>query len=285
MAPWAMYGEVQGIAWSSLRHVGPQTLRMGSGTPDLGCEVLIGSHPGPHSAMHSHRRHSGEPSLSLVPWWPLCGAYRPGGQRRPFGHGHELARTCLGHDLGSQIMTLEIRRTRFRVSTPRLTNLGSQNGHPGRPQIRGPPVELDGIQWNSPLWNVSLDGPLGHAPAFHGIPWSQILRIAHSDLPKWSKIGHFWGPKWSILAIFGIKLGPKLVILGSKMAHFGGPNSSKEPRNTHLVAVYPPNMPIWAIWALLAIWVGNGVFYPFSVHFDQMGQNMTVRRSTVHGPN
>ena len=59
--------------------------------------------------------------------------------------------------------------------------------------------------------------------------------------------GQFWGPKWSILATFGIKLGPKLVILGSKMAHFGGPNSSKEPRNTHLVAVYPPNMPIWAI--------------------------------------
>lgn len=171
------------------------------------------------------------------------------------------------------------------VRTPRLTNLGSQNGHPGRPQIRGPPVELDGILWNSPLWNVPFDGPLGHLRLFHGIPWSQILRIAHSDLPKWSKIGHFWGPKWSILAIFGIKLGPKLVILGSKMAHFGGPNSSKEPRNTHLVAVYPPNMPIWAIWALLAIWVGNGVFYPFLDHFDQMGRNMTVRRSTGHGPN
>ena len=44
--------------------------------------------------------------------------------------------------------------------------------------------------------------------------------------------GQFWGPKWSILAIFGIKLGPKLVILGSKMGHFGGPNSSEEPRNT-----------------------------------------------------
>ena len=44
-------------------------------------------------------------------------------------------------------------------------------------------------------------------------------------------------------------------------------------------------MPIWAIWALLAIWVGNGVFYPFLVHFDHLGQNMTVRRSTVHGPN
>ena len=93
-------------------------------------------------------------------------------------------------------------------------------------------MELDGILWNSPLWNVPFDGPLGHLRLFHGIPWSQILRIAHSDLPKWSKIGHFWGPKWSILAIFGIKLGPKLVILGSKMGHFGGPNSSEEPRNT-----------------------------------------------------
>lgn len=103
--------------------------------------------------------------------------------------------------------------------------------------------------------------------------------------PKMVQNWSFWGPKWSILAIFGIKLGPKLVILGSKMAHFGGPNSSKEPRNTHLVAVYPPNMPIWAIWALLAIWVGNGVFYPFLDHFDQMGRNMTVRRSTGHGPN
>ena len=76
------------------------------------------------SAMHSHRRHSGEPSLSLVPWWPLCGAYRPGGQRRPFGHGHELARTCLGHDLGSQIMTLEIRRTRFRGPDSQIDQFG-----------------------------------------------------------------------------------------------------------------------------------------------------------------
>ena len=76
-----------------------------SQTPDLGYEVLIGSHPGPHSAMHSHRRHSGEPSLSLVPWWPLCGAYRPSGQRRLVGHGQELARTYLGPNLGSQIMS------------------------------------------------------------------------------------------------------------------------------------------------------------------------------------
>ena len=124
MAPWAMYGEVHVITWSSLRHVGPQTLRMGSRTPDLGCEVLFWVPPGLHSAMHSHRRHSGEPSLSLVPWWPLCGAYRPGGQRRPFGHGQELARTCLGHDLGSQIMTLEIRRTRFRGPDSQIDQFG-----------------------------------------------------------------------------------------------------------------------------------------------------------------
>ena len=162
-----------------------------------------------------------------------------------------------------------------------MTNLGSQNGHPGRPQIRCPPVVRYGIQWNSPLWNVSLDGPLDHLRAFHGIPWSQILRIAHSDLPKWVQNGHFWGPKWSILATFGIKLGPKLVILGSKMAHFGGPNSSEEPRNTHLVAFYPPNMPIWAIWALLAIWVGNGVFYPFSVHSDHLGSEYDC--TTIYG--
>lgn len=141
MPPWDMYGEVQVIAWSSLRHVGPQTLRMGSGTPDLGCEVLFWSHPGPHSAMHSHRRHSGEPSLSLVPWWPLCGAYRPGGQRRPFGHGHELARTCLGHDLGvpnhdprdpeDQISGLDSQIDQFGVPkwTPRETpNPGSTVG-------------------------------------------------------------------------------------------------------------------------------------------------------------
>ena len=53
-----------------------------SQTPDLGCEVLFGSHSGLHSAAHSCCRHSGEPSFSLVPWWPLYGAYRPGGQRR-----------------------------------------------------------------------------------------------------------------------------------------------------------------------------------------------------------
>ena len=57
------------------------------------------------STMRAHRRHSGEPSLSLVPWWPLCGAYRPGGQRRLVGHGQELARTYLGPNLGSQIMS------------------------------------------------------------------------------------------------------------------------------------------------------------------------------------
>ena len=99
------------------------------------------------------------------------------------------------------------------------------------------------------------------------------------------KIGHFWGPKWSILATFGIKLGPKLAILGSKMGHLGVPTAPGSLGTPYLVAVYPPNMPIWAIWALLAIWVGNGVFYPFLVHFDHLGSKLTVRRSTVHGPN
>ena len=155
----------------------------------------------------------------LSPWRaaPSCWSW-PGAGQDLFGVPNHVISRSGGPDFG--------------VRTPRLTNLGSQNGHPGRPQIRCPPVGLDGILWNSPLWNVSLDGPLDHLRAFHGIPWSQILRIAHSDLPKWVQNGHFWGPKWSILAIFGIKLGPKLVILGSKMAHFGGPNSSKEPRNT-----------------------------------------------------
>ena len=99
--------------------------------------------------------------------------------------------------------------------------------------------------------------------------------------PKWS----FLGSKMVDFSDFRHQIGSQIGHFGVQMAHFGGPNSSKEPRNTHLVAVYPPNMPIWAIWALLAIWVGNGVFYPFLVHFDQMGRNMTIRRSNGHGPN
>lgn len=50
--------------------------------------------------------------------------------------------------------------------------------------------------------------------------------------PKMVQNWSFLGSKMVDLAIFGIKLGPKLVILGSKMGHFGGPNSSEEPRNT-----------------------------------------------------
>jgi len=65
----------------------------------------------------------------------------------------------------------------------------------------------------------------------------------------------------------------------------GVPTAPGSLGTPYLVAVYPPNMPIWAIWALLAIWVGNGVFYPFLVHFDHLGSKLTVRRSTVHGPN
>ena len=127
-----MYGEVHVITWSSLRHVGPQTLRMGSRTPDLGCEVLFWVPPGLHSAMHSHRRHSGEPSLSLVPWWPLCGAYRPSGQRRLVGHGQELARTYLGPNLGSQIM-----------SSPDPEDQISGSGPPDCP-IWGPKMDTPG---------------------------------------------------------------------------------------------------------------------------------------------
>ena len=101
------------------------------------------------------------------------------------------------------------------------------------------------------------------------------------------------GPKWSFLGSKMVDFSDFRHQIGSQIGHFGGPKwpilgVPTAPRSLgtpYLVAVYPPNMPIWAIWALLAIWVGNGVFYPFSVHFDQMGQNMTVRRSTGHGPN
>ena len=204
MAPWAMYGEVQVIAWSSLRHVGPQTLEMGSRNLQFG---------GPKPQIRG-------------------------------------ARSCLGP---------------IRDSIVHHVRDG------GTPEIP-----------RSPSY---LGGPSAGPIALAGRAVLLILSRTWPGPDLDPQNGHFWGPKWSILAIFGIKLGPKLVILGSKMAHFGGPNSSKEPRNTHLVAVYPPNMPIWAIWALLAIWVGNGVFYPFLDHFDQMGRNMTVRRSTGHGPN
>ena len=227
-----MYGEVQVIAWSSLRHVGPQTLRMGSRTPDLGARSCLGPI---RDSIVQHVRAVGTPESPRSPSYlggPSAGPIALAGSAVLLVMAMSWPGPIWDPIWGPKSCHLEIRRTRFRVRTPRLTNLGSQNGHPGRPQIRGPPVELDGIQWNSPLWNVSLDGPLDHLRAFHGIPWSQILRIAHSDLPKWVQNGHFWGPKWSILATFGIKLGPKLVILGSKMAHFGGPNSSEEPRNT-----------------------------------------------------
>merc|ERR1712035_287070 len=46
---------------------------------------------------------------------------------------------------GSQIMTLEIRRTRFRVSTPRLTNFGVPKWDPRDPedQISGLDSQID----------------------------------------------------------------------------------------------------------------------------------------------
>lgn len=124
------------------------------------------------STMRAHRRHSGEPSLSLVPWWPLCGAYRPSGQRRLVGHGQELARTYLGPNLGSQIM-----------SSPDPEDQISGSGPPDCP-IWGPKMDTPGDpksgvrRWSDmasngiPRYGMSpLMAPWamhGHSMGFHG---------------------------------------------------------------------------------------------------------------------
>ena len=209
---------------------------MGSRTPDLGCEVLewvpFGTHRG---ILVRCVRIGGTPESPRSPSYlggPCAGPIALAGSAVLLVMARSWPGPIWDPIWGPKSCHLQIRRTRFRGPDPQIDQFGVPKWTPRETQIRCPPVGPDGILWNSPLWNVSLDGPLDHLRAFHGIPWSQILRIAHSDLPKWVQNGHFWGPKWSILAIFGIKLGPKLVILGSKMAHFGGPNSSKEPRNT-----------------------------------------------------
>ena len=101
------------------------------------------------STMRAHRRHSGEPSLSLVPWWPLCGAYRPGGQRRLVGHGQELARTYLGPIWdpiwGPKSCHLQIRRTRFRGPDPQIDQFGVPKW---TPRETPNPVSAGGVRWH-----------------------------------------------------------------------------------------------------------------------------------------
>ena len=99
-----------------------------------------------------------------------------------------------------------------------------------------------------------------------------VMRIAHSDLPKWVQNGHFWGPKWSILATLRYQIGSQIGHFGVQNGPFWGSQqlqgASEHPFGGRLPSEYAHLGHLGPFGHM----GGNGVFYPFLVHFDQMGK-------------
>ena len=127
-----MYGEVHGITWSSLRHVGPQTLKMGSrnlqfGGPKpqiWGTRSCFGSL---RDSIVQHVRAGGTPENPRSPSYlggPSAGPIALAGSAVLLVVAMSWPRPVWDTIWGSQIMTLEIRRTRFRGPDSQIDQFG-----------------------------------------------------------------------------------------------------------------------------------------------------------------